>query len=86
VEPILKKAKPPGVSSIKFDKLTLGTYPFMVTGIRTIQWRASGEQVKNSEFSMEVEFKWGGNPQVRVTKSNIRVVQMSESGVLVEEL
>lgn len=57
VEPILEQYRPAVFQSLRFQKLTLGTFAPQFEGIKMVE---SGP----NEIVMEVDFKWGGNPSV----------------------
>eukprot|EP00850_Spirogloea_muscicola_P024087 SM000437S15696 [mRNA] locus=s437:30223:32473:- [translate_table: standard] len=56
VEPMLLQYRPIGVSSLKFAKLTLGTMAPQIGGVRLT--------TKEGLVTMDVDFKWGGNPSI----------------------
>ncbi|XP_002961839.2 synaptotagmin-5 [Selaginella moellendorffii] len=57
VEPILDQYKPPLISSLKFDKFTLGTVAPQFVGIDMV------DDMEN-EVVMEIELEWDGNPSI----------------------
>uniref|UniRef100_A0A0D9VRY3 C2 domain-containing protein n=1 Tax=Leersia perrieri TaxID=77586 RepID=A0A0D9VRY3_9ORYZ len=57
VEPILDDYRPPGISSLKFSKLSLGTVPPKIEGIRI-------QSLKKGQITMDVDFRWGGDPNI----------------------
>uniref|UniRef100_A0A7N0UPW1 Uncharacterized protein n=1 Tax=Kalanchoe fedtschenkoi TaxID=63787 RepID=A0A7N0UPW1_KALFE len=57
VEPLLEDYRPPGISSLKFSKLTLGTVPPKVEGIRV-------QSLKQGQITMDIDFRWGGDPNI----------------------
>mmetsp|Transcript_45454 Transcript_45454/g.144579 ORF Transcript_45454/g.144579 Transcript_45454/m.144579 type:complete len:590 (-) Transcript_45454:168-1937(-) len=66
VEPLLEKFCPPVLSGIKFDKLTLGDLAPFIGGIKFLRLRPMdhGVIIQNEEVSIEIDFKWGGNPDI----------------------
>uniref|UniRef100_A0A0E0KBC2 C2 domain-containing protein n=1 Tax=Oryza punctata TaxID=4537 RepID=A0A0E0KBC2_ORYPU len=57
VEPILDDYRPPGISSLKFSKLSLGTVPPKIEGIRI-------QSFKKGQITMDIDFRWGGDPNI----------------------
>eukprot|EP00245_Coleochaete_scutata_P011543 TRINITY_DN4303_c0_g1_i1.p1 TRINITY_DN4303_c0_g1~~TRINITY_DN4303_c0_g1_i1.p1 ORF type:complete len:576 (-),score=137.84 TRINITY_DN4303_c0_g1_i1:55-1782(-) len=57
VEPILERYRPAMFQSLKFTKLTLGTIAPQLGGVKVVE---SNE----GEVILEIELKWGGNPNV----------------------
>ncbi|EEE55638.1 hypothetical protein OsJ_04001 [Oryza sativa Japonica Group] len=57
VEPILDDYRPAGISSLKFSKLSLGTVPPKIEGIRI-------QSFKKGQITMDVDFRWGGDPNI----------------------
>ncbi|KAL9245309.1 hypothetical protein vseg_018975 [Gypsophila vaccaria] len=57
VEPLLEEYRPPGITSLKFNKLTLGTVAPKVEGIRV-------QSLQKSQIIMDVDFRWGGDPNI----------------------
>ncbi|XP_015689834.2 calcium-dependent lipid-binding protein-like [Oryza brachyantha] len=57
VEPILDDYRPPGISSLKFSKLSLGTVPPKIEGIRI-------QSLKRGQITMDMDFRWGGDPNI----------------------
>ncbi|KAG8096757.1 hypothetical protein GUJ93_ZPchr0013g33905 [Zizania palustris] len=57
VEPILDDYRPAGISSLKFSKLSLGTVPPKIEGIRI-------QSLKKGQITMDVDFRWGGDPNI----------------------
>ncbi|KAL6645909.1 hypothetical protein ACP70R_017517 [Stipagrostis hirtigluma subsp. patula] len=58
VEPLLDTYRPPGISSLKFSRLSLGTVPPKIEGIRV-------QSFKKGQITMDVDFRWGGDPNIR---------------------
>ncbi|KAG6478426.1 calcium-dependent lipid-binding protein-like [Zingiber officinale] len=54
VEPLLDDYRPAGITSLKFSKLSLGTVPPKIEGIRV-------QSLKNSQITMDIDFRWGGD-------------------------
>ncbi|KAL9691482.1 hypothetical protein QQ045_011906 [Rhodiola kirilowii] len=57
VEPLLEDYRPPGISSLKFSKLTLGTVPPKIEGIKV-------QSLKQGQITMDIDFRWGGDPNI----------------------
>ncbi|CAN6307276.1 unnamed protein product [Urochloa humidicola] len=57
VEPLLDDYRPPGISSLKFSKLSLGTVPPKIEGIRI-------QSFKKGQITMGIDFRWGGDPNI----------------------
>ncbi|KAL6648448.1 hypothetical protein ACP70R_012672 [Stipagrostis hirtigluma subsp. patula] len=57
VEPLLDTYRPPGISSLKFSRLSLGTVPPKIEGIRI-------QSFKKGQITMDVDFRWGGDPNI----------------------
>ncbi|ONL96018.1 synaptotagmin-5 [Zea mays] len=57
VEPILDDYRPPGISSLKFSRLSLGTVPPKIEGIRI-------HSFKKGQITMDMDFRWGGDPNI----------------------
>ncbi|KAF7054637.1 hypothetical protein CFC21_062280 [Triticum aestivum] len=57
VEPILDVYRPVGISSLKFSKLSLGTVPPKIEGIRV-------QSFQKGQITMDIDFKWGGDPNI----------------------
>uniref|UniRef100_A0ACD5TWS0 Uncharacterized protein n=1 Tax=Avena sativa TaxID=4498 RepID=A0ACD5TWS0_AVESA len=57
VEPILDDYRPTGISSLKFSRLSLGTVPPKIEGIRV-------QSFNKGQITMDVDFKWGGDPNI----------------------
>ncbi|KQK22544.1 synaptotagmin-5 [Brachypodium distachyon] len=57
VEPILDDYRPAGISSLKFSRLSLGTVPPKIEGIRV-------QSFKKGQITMDIDFKWGGDPNI----------------------
>ncbi|KAG6517016.1 hypothetical protein ZIOFF_020393 [Zingiber officinale] len=54
VEPLLDDYRPAGITSLKFSKLSLGTVPPKIEGIRV-------QSLKQSQITMDIDFRWGGD-------------------------
>ncbi|OMO78625.1 C2 calcium-dependent membrane targeting [Corchorus capsularis] len=57
VEPLLEEYRPPGITSLKFSKLTLGTVAPKIEGIRV-------QSLKKGQIIMDIDFRWGGDPSI----------------------
>ncbi|KAI4367933.1 hypothetical protein MLD38_016556 [Melastoma candidum] len=57
VEPLLDDYRPPGITSLKFSKLSLGTVPPKIEGIRV-------QSLKSGQITMDIDFRWGGDPNI----------------------
>ncbi|XP_062209184.1 calcium-dependent lipid-binding protein-like [Phragmites australis] len=57
VEPLLDDYRPPGISSLKFSRLSLGTVPPKIEGIRI-------QSFKKGQITMDIDFRWGGDPNI----------------------
>ncbi|EMS53254.1 Extended synaptotagmin-2-A [Triticum urartu] len=57
VEPILDVYRPVGISSLKFSRLSLGTVPPKIEGIRV-------QSFQKGQITMDIDFKWGGDPNI----------------------
>ncbi|KAL2460755.1 Calcium-dependent lipid-binding (CaLB domain) family protein [Abeliophyllum distichum] len=57
VEPLLEEYRPPGITSIKFSKLSLGTVAPKIEGIRV-------QSLKKGQITMDIDLRWGGDPSI----------------------
>ncbi|KDP28724.1 hypothetical protein JCGZ_14495 [Jatropha curcas] len=57
VEPLLEDYRPPGITSLKFSKFSLGTVPPKIEGIRV-------QNLKKGQIIMDIDFRWGGDPSI----------------------
>ncbi|KAK3035653.1 hypothetical protein RJ639_033181 [Escallonia herrerae] len=57
VEPLLEEYRPPGITSLKFNKLSLGNVPPKIEGIRV-------QSLKKGQITMDIDFRWGGDPSI----------------------
>ncbi|VAH88865.1 unnamed protein product [Triticum turgidum subsp. durum] len=57
VEPILDVYRPVGISALKFSRLSLGTVPPKIEGIRV-------QSFQKGQITMDIDFKWGGDPNI----------------------
>ncbi|KAI3416792.1 uncharacterized protein J3R85_015055 [Psidium guajava] len=57
VEPLLEDYRPPGITSLKFSKLSLGTVAPKIEGIRV-------QSLKKGQIIMDIDFRWGGDPSI----------------------
>ncbi|EPS66529.1 hypothetical protein M569_08245, partial [Genlisea aurea] len=57
VEPLLEDYRPPGISHLKFSKLSLGTVSPKIEGIRV-------QSLKQGQITMDIDLRWGGDPNI----------------------
>ncbi|KAI5564405.1 hypothetical protein BDE02_14G057900 [Populus trichocarpa] len=57
VEPLLEDYRPPGITSLKFNKFSLGTVPPKIEGIRV-------QSLKQGEVTMDIDLRWCGDPSI----------------------
>ncbi|KAF5744331.1 synaptotagmin-5 [Tripterygium wilfordii] len=57
VEPLLEEYRPPGITSLKFSKLSLGNVPPKIEGIRV-------QSLNKGQVIMDIDFRWGGDPSI----------------------
>ncbi|KAK4476536.1 hypothetical protein RD792_015692 [Penstemon davidsonii] len=57
VEPLLEEYRPPGITSLKFSKLSLGTVAPKIEGIRV-------QSLKEGQITMDIDLRWGGDPNI----------------------
>ncbi|XP_058739865.1 calcium-dependent lipid-binding protein-like [Vicia villosa] len=57
VEPLLEEYRPPGITSLKFSKLSLGNVAPKIEGIRV-------QNLKKGQIIMDIDFRWGGDPNI----------------------
>ncbi|KAH9732989.1 calcium-dependent lipid-binding protein [Citrus sinensis] len=57
VEPLLEEYRPPGITSLKFSKLSLGNVAPKIEGIRV-------QSLKQGQITMDIDFRWGGDPSI----------------------
>ncbi|CAK9145810.1 unnamed protein product [Ilex paraguariensis] len=57
VEPLLEEYRPPGITSLKFNKLSLGNVAPKIEGIRV-------QSLKKGQITMDIDFRWGGDPNI----------------------
>ncbi|XP_039047937.1 synaptotagmin-5-like isoform X2 [Hibiscus syriacus] len=57
VEPLLEEYRPPGITSLKFGKLSLGTVAPKIEGIRV-------QSLKKGQITMDIDLRWGGDPSI----------------------
>ncbi|KAM7261114.1 hypothetical protein ACFE04_026589 [Oxalis oulophora] len=57
VEPLLEEYRPPGITSLKFSKLSLGSVAPKIEGIRV-------QNLKKGQITMDIDFRWGGDPSI----------------------
>ncbi|KAK9145135.1 hypothetical protein Sjap_005038 [Stephania japonica] len=57
VEPLLEDYRPPGISSLKFSKLSLGNVAPKIEGIRV-------HSLEKSRITMDIDLRWGGDPSI----------------------
>ncbi|RWW21140.1 hypothetical protein BHE74_00019791 [Ensete ventricosum] len=64
VEPLLDDYRPPGISSLKFSKLSLGNVPPKIEGSYRKQYRVCSirvQSLKKGQIIMDIDFRWGGD-------------------------
>lgn len=57
VEPLLDDYRPPGITSLKFSKLSLGNVSPKIEGIRV-------QSLKKGQITMDIDLRWGGDPSI----------------------
>lgn len=57
VEPLLEDYRPPGITSLKFNKLSLGNVAPKIEGIRV-------QSLKKGQITMDIDLRWGGDPNI----------------------
>ncbi|XP_058210725.1 calcium-dependent lipid-binding protein [Rhododendron vialii] len=57
VEPLLEQYRPPGITKLKFSKLSLGNVAPKIEGIRV-------QSLKKGQITMDIDFRWGGEPSI----------------------
>ncbi|KAF6160274.1 hypothetical protein GIB67_019043 [Kingdonia uniflora] len=57
VEPLLEDYRPPGITSLKFSKLSLGNVAPKIEGIRV-------QSLNKGQITMDIDFRWGGDPSI----------------------
>ncbi|XP_073308133.1 calcium-dependent lipid-binding protein-like [Primulina huaijiensis] len=57
VEPLLEQYRPTGITSLKFNKLSLGTVAPKIEGIRV-------QSLKEGQITMDIDLRWGGDPSI----------------------
>lgn len=57
VEPLLEEYRPPGITSLKFSKLSLGNVAPKIEGIRV-------QSLQKGQITMDIDFRWGGDPSI----------------------
>ncbi|WKA05600.1 hypothetical protein VitviT2T_023560 [Vitis vinifera] len=57
VEPLLEDYRPPGITSLKFSKLSLGNVAPKIEGIRV-------QSLKKGQIIMDIDLRWGGDPSI----------------------
>ncbi|XP_050237770.1 calcium-dependent lipid-binding protein isoform X2 [Mercurialis annua] len=57
VEPLLEDYRPPGITSLKFNKFSLGTVAPKIEGIRV-------QSLKKGQIIMDIDFRWCGDPSI----------------------
>ncbi|PIN06541.1 hypothetical protein CDL12_20913 [Handroanthus impetiginosus] len=57
VEPLLEEYRPPGITSMKFSKFSLGTVAPKIEGIRV-------QSLKDGQITMDIDLRWGGDPSI----------------------
>ncbi|CAA0842644.1 Calcium-dependent lipid-binding (CaLB domain) family protein [Striga hermonthica] len=69
VEPLLEEYRPPGISSLKFSKLSLGTVAPKIEGIRV-------QSLKEGQITMDIDLRWGGDPSIILAVEAARVASI----------
>ncbi|KAH6767442.1 Calcium-dependent lipid-binding family protein [Perilla frutescens var. hirtella] len=69
VEPTLEEYRPPGISSLKFSKLSLGTVAPKIEGIRV-------QSFKEGQITMDIDLRWGGDPDIIIAVEAARVASI----------
>ncbi|XP_057805621.1 calcium-dependent lipid-binding protein-like [Salvia miltiorrhiza] len=69
VEPTLEEYRPPGISSLKFSKLSLGTVAPKIEGIRV-------QSLKEGQITMDIDFRWGGDPDIILAVEAARIASI----------
>ncbi|EXB52072.1 Extended synaptotagmin-1 [Morus notabilis] len=67
VEPLLEEYRPPGITSLKFSKLSLGTVAPKIEAFCPSQNINAGIRVQSlqkGQIIMDIDFKWGGDPSI----------------------
>lgn len=57
VEPLLEEYRPPGITKLKFNKLSLGNVAPKIEGIRV-------QSLKKGQITMDIDLRWGGDPSI----------------------
>ncbi|KAG9441783.1 hypothetical protein H6P81_017637 [Aristolochia fimbriata] len=57
VEPLLEEYRPPGITALKFSKLSLGNVAPKIEGIRV-------QSLNKGQITMDIDFRWGGDPNI----------------------
>ncbi|KAJ6729845.1 CALCIUM-DEPENDENT LIPID-BINDING (CALB DOMAIN) FAMILY PROTEIN [Salix viminalis] len=57
VEPLLEDYRPAGITSLKFNKFSLGTVPPKIEGIRV-------QSLKQGQITMDIDLRWCGDPSI----------------------
>ncbi|KAI4354933.1 hypothetical protein L6164_003756 [Bauhinia variegata] len=57
VEPLLEEYRPPGITSLKFSKLSLGNVAPKIEGIRV-------QSLNEGQITMDIDLRWGGDPDI----------------------
>ncbi|XP_051129910.1 calcium-dependent lipid-binding protein-like [Andrographis paniculata] len=57
VEPLLEDYRPPGITSLKFSELSLGSVAPKIEGIRV-------QSLKEGQITMDIDLRWGGDPSI----------------------
>ncbi|XP_020261705.1 synaptotagmin-5-like isoform X2 [Asparagus officinalis] len=57
VEPMLEDYRPPGITSLKFSKLSLGYVSPKIEGIRV-------QSLTKGQITMDIDLRWGGDPSI----------------------
>ncbi|KAK8946141.1 Synaptotagmin-4 [Platanthera guangdongensis] len=57
VEPLLDDYRPPGITSLRFSKFSLGSVPPKIEGIKI-------QSLNKGQIIMDIDFRWGGDPSI----------------------
>ncbi|KAK8944946.1 Synaptotagmin-4 [Platanthera zijinensis] len=57
VEPLLDDYRPPGITSLRFSKFSLGSVPPKIEGIKV-------QSLNKGQIIMDIDLRWGGDPSI----------------------
>ncbi|KAG0457326.1 hypothetical protein HPP92_022483 [Vanilla planifolia] len=57
VEPLLDDYRPPGITSLRFSKFSLGSVSPKIEGIKV-------QSLKKGQITMDIDLRWGGDPSI----------------------